>query len=186
MTIYTVTNQDTQQSQDYPNIVSGFRPVSLLPVPYVSQLELGAQKHNNDCGAACGVMLVRTYFPENVITVDDFYDICNPQGDVYLSASQIMSALGIQNVRSTWQEELGLIKLFDLLRNGQPVIALINYGVLVLANLTEKNNFTVAHFITTTRTGTITIVGGGITRTVTVVQAAAYYLTVDPDRQSVA
>ncbi|HPR89143.1 MAG TPA: BACON domain-containing protein, partial [bacterium] len=39
---------------------------------------------------------------------------------------------------------------------------------------------------TTSRTGTITVVGGGITRTVTVVQAAADYLTVTPASQAVA
>ena len=148
MTIYTVTNQDTQQSQDYPNIVAGFRPVSLLPVPYVSQLGPGAEEHRNDCGAACGVMLVKTYFPENNVTVNVFYNTCNPQGDVYLSASQIISALAVNNVRSTWEENQDLDKLFDLLRNGQPAIALINYGVLVQANLTEKIDFTGAHFIT--------------------------------------
>ena len=43
-----------------------------------------------------------------------------------------------------------------------------------------------ANSVTSTRTGTITVVGGGFTRTVTVVQAAAYYLTVDPASQAVA
>ncbi|HQJ65960.1 MAG TPA: BACON domain-containing carbohydrate-binding protein, partial [bacterium] len=51
-------------------------------------------------------------------------------------------------------------------------------------NATLTATFT-ASDVTTSRTGTITITGGGITRTVTVVQAAAYYLTITPASQSV-
>ena len=59
MTTYRVTNLDVpEEFVDYPDIVAGIRPASLLPVPYVSQLEEGAKLHNNDCGAACGVMLL--------------------------------------------------------------------------------------------------------------------------------
>jgi len=147
MTTFRVTNLDTQEFVDYPDLLAGLRPVGLLPVPYVSQLEEGAQVHNNDCGAACGVMLVRAYNDQQTVTVDEFYDRCNPQGDVYLSAGQIRSALAAFHINSTWQIGMSMVSLLDTLRAEKPLIALINYGVLVRAGLTERKSFKGAHFV---------------------------------------
>ena len=147
MTTFRVTNLDSQEFVDYPDIIAGIRPASLLPVPYVSQVEEGAKLHNNDCGAACGVMLARAYNSQVAVTVDEFYDRCNPAGDAYLSASQIKSALTAFYLNTTWQVGMTLYSLLDTLRAEKPLIALINYGVLVRADLTEKKGFKGAHFV---------------------------------------
>lgn len=121
--------------------------MNILPVGYVSQLYADAFEHNNDCGAACGVMLVKAFHPEAKITVDEFYNLCQPTGDVYLSAGQITTALARLQVVSTWKYSIGLHDLFDLLHAGRPVIALINYGVLVQYGYTELTRFRGAHFV---------------------------------------
>jgi hypothetical protein len=122
-------------------------PATLLSVPYVSQLTADAAAHNNDCGAACGVMLVKAFDKNSRVTVDEFYDMCNPGADVYLSAGQIVTALAKCRVVSAWRYGLKLWDLFELLKAEHPVIALINYGVLVDAGLTQKTGFRGAHFI---------------------------------------
>ena len=147
MTTFRVTNLDTQEFVDYPDIIAGVRPAGLLPVPYVSQLEEGAKLHNNDCGAACGVMLVRAYNKQVEVTVDEFYDRCNPAGDEYLSASQIKGTLTAYYLQSTWQVGMSLSSLLDTLRAEKPLLVLVNYGVLVRAGLTEKKGFKGAHFM---------------------------------------
>jgi hypothetical protein len=147
MTTFRVTNLDNQEFVDYPDIIAGIRPAGLLPVPYVSQLEEGAQLHNNDCGAACGVMLVRAYNKQVEVTVDEFYDRCNPAGDEYLSASQIKNTLADFYLNSTWQIGMNLYSLLDTLRAEKPLLVLVNYGVLVRADLTEKKGFKGAHFM---------------------------------------
>jgi hypothetical protein len=147
MTTYRITNLDApEEFTDYPDIVAGMRPASLLPVPYFSQVEEGAKMHHNDCGAACGVMLLKAYNKDLAITVDEFYDRCNPVGDVYLSATQIKNTLAAYHLATTWQVGLSLASLLDTLRAEKPLIVLINYGVLVRANLTEKKSFRGAHF----------------------------------------
>jgi hypothetical protein len=148
MATFRVTNLDVpEEFKDYPDMLAGLRPASLLPVPYVSQLEEGAAAHHNDCGAACGLMLLSAYNAQQAVTVDEFYDRCNPQGDVYLSAGQIKSALAAFHINSTWQIGMSLTSLLDTLRMEKPLIALINYGVLVRANLTERKSFKGAHFV---------------------------------------
>jgi hypothetical protein len=147
MTTYRITNLDNQEFIDYPDIIPGMRPASLLPVPYISQLEEGAQLHHNDCGAACGVMLLKAYNKQLAVTVDEFYDRCNAVGDEYLSASQIKNTMAAFYVLSTWQVGMSQASLMDMLRAEKPLIALINYGVLVRAGLTEKKGFKGAHFV---------------------------------------
>jgi len=148
MTTYRITNLDVpEEFQDYPDMIAGMRPASLLPVPYISQLEEGAEQHHNDCGAACGVMLLKAYNKDLPVSVDEFYDRCNPVGDAYLSASQIKNTLAAYHLLSTWQVGLNLGSLLDTLRAEKPFIALINYGVLVRADLTERKSFRGAHFV---------------------------------------
>jgi hypothetical protein len=65
-----------------------------------------------------------------------------------------------------------------------------NADWLTVTPANSSNNGTItstytANPVTSIRTATITIVGGGFTRTVTVVQAAAYFLTITPENQAV-
>jgi hypothetical protein len=122
--------------------------MSNLKVPYISQLDsTTAAEHNNDCGAACGVMLLRACFPDNKMTVDEFYDACQPTGDEYLSVSQIAAVLSKHGVATTWKTRNTLTNLFDYLSDGCPCMALVNYGELVDTGYTQKKTFRGAHFV---------------------------------------
>src|SRR5512138_285895 len=50
---YRVQNVDTGESSEYHDWSTAFKPVTLLPVPYLSQMGDEAEKHQNDCGATC-------------------------------------------------------------------------------------------------------------------------------------
>jgi len=147
MTTFRVTNLDTQEFVDYPDIIAGMRPASLLPVAYFSQVEEGAKLHNNDCGAACGVMLLKAYNKSLAVTIDEFYDRCLPDGDVYLSVWQIKNTLAAYHLATTWFIDLSLAALLETLRTEKPLLVLVNYGVLVRAGLTEKKGFKGPHFL---------------------------------------
>ena len=129
-----------------PTFVQSTKPLWDLNVPYVSQLGTGASQYNNDCGAACGAMLVRGY-TDNPVTVDQFYAATGQTTDVYLNASQIISALARYDVVANWKIS-SLATLLADLHNGKPVICLILYSVLVDAGLTQNKTFRGYHFVT--------------------------------------
>lgn len=117
----------------------------ILQVPFVSQLDVGATEHNNDCGAASALMILKSYNVGNM-TVDQVYNQISPTGDSALFISGLQTFLvnkGIKNERKT----ASLFDLFTILSGNRPVIALIHYGVLVDAKLTEKTGFRAGHFV---------------------------------------
>jgi hypothetical protein len=116
-----------------------------LQVPFVSQIEVGATEHNNDCGAAAALMVLKAY---NIgeLTVDQVYNQIAPVGDNSLLISGLQTFLvnkGIKNERKT----TSLFDLFTILSGNRPVIALLHYGALVDAKLTEKTGFRAGHFV---------------------------------------
>jgi hypothetical protein len=113
------------------------RPVTLLPVPYVSQLGEGAEVRSNDCGAACAVMLMRAY-QKSSITPNQFYVQYNIPGDPYLSVNQVRAALNSQGILTDFRAGLSIPDLFNLMASGKPAVVLIRYKVLFEAGLTEK------------------------------------------------
>ncbi len=123
---------------------NALRPVSLLPVPYVSQLGEDADAKNNDCGAACAVMLLRTY-QKSGMTPNDFYTHFGISGDPYLSIPQIMNAMSSLGLQTELKASLLINDLYGYLAAGKPMIVLIKYRTLVDAGLTEKT-FQGPHF----------------------------------------
>ena len=123
---------------------NALRPVTLLPVPYVSQLGPGAEAHANDCGAASAVMLMRAY-QKSMMTPDDFYQQFNIPGDPYLSVTQLQRALTSLGILTDFCPGLSIQDLFSLMASGKPAIVLIRYKVLYEAGLTEKT-FQGPHF----------------------------------------
>lgn len=123
---------------------SALRPTSLLPVPYVSQLAPDAATHNNDCGAACAVMLLSAY-QKITLTPDEFYSRFGISGDPYLSVTQLRNAMGSLGLMTDFQAGLSIQDLFNALAMSKPVIALIRYKPLSDAGLTEKT-FQGPHF----------------------------------------
>jgi len=121
--------------------------MNILPVPYVSQLQQGALSHNNDCGAAAALMILRAYNLKKDYTVDQLYDSIQPSGDVYLSAGGISSAMLSAGLKSEWKSGITINGLFGILVERKPIIALIHYGRLVDAGLTQKTSFRGGHFL---------------------------------------
>jgi hypothetical protein len=118
--------------------------VPVLNVPYVSQLGPGADRHSNDCGAACAAMLIGAYTGDT-IPPDEVYDQTGAPGDIYLSASHLLSVLRTYNVPAAWDQDLPLGELFELLAGKKPFIALIKYQALRDAGLTQSQ-FSGMHF----------------------------------------
>jgi hypothetical protein len=124
--------------------------MNTLPIPYVSQILPGALAHNNDCGAASTLMVLKAYNVALDKTVDKIYDLIQPAGDVPLSATGMMNLLASFKVTNEWRSDMPLKDLFDVLSRKMPVILLIHYAALVKAGLTEKTSFLGAHFAVAT------------------------------------
>ena len=116
---------------------NALRPVTLLPVPYVSQLGTDAEMHSNDCGAASAIMLLRAY-QKSSLTPDDFYAQFNIPGDPFLSVAQLQNAMRTMGLLTDFRSGLSISDLFNLLASGKPAIVLVRYKVLYEAGLTEK------------------------------------------------
>jgi peptidase C39-like protein len=140
---YKVEDVSTGAVVEY-KLGNSLRPVTLLPVPYVSQLGAGAEQHNNDCGAASAVMLMRAY-QKSSLTPNGFYGQFNISGDPYLSVIQIQNALNTMGVLNEFRAGLTIPDLFNLIASGKPSIVLIRYKTLFEAGLTEKT-FQGPHF----------------------------------------
>jgi hypothetical protein len=140
---YRVQNLTTNESRDF-TLSTPLKPVSLLPVPYVSQLAEDAQSRKNDCGAACAVMLLKAY--QNIsMTPDEYYIKFNIAGDPYLSVQTLRNTMGSLGLLTDFKAGLTYPDLFNLFAAGKPVILLLLYQILKDAGLTEKT-FDGPHF----------------------------------------
>lgn len=140
---YKVSNLDTGKSADY-TWSTAFKPVVLLPVPYVTQLGAGADLHQNDCGAASAIMLLGAYLNIN-LTLDDFYAKFGISGDPFLSMVQLRNIMSSQGLVTDFRSGLTVQDLFAALAAGKPPIVLLRYKLLVDAGLTEQK-FDGPHF----------------------------------------
>jgi hypothetical protein len=135
---YRVQNVDTNEITEYNNWSTAFKPVTLLPVPYLSQIGEGAEEHKNDCGAACAVMFLRAY-TNTTMTPDQLYALFNIQGDPYLSVPTLRNAMGKLGVLTSFKAGLTMADLFNTFATSKPVIVLIRYKTLEDAGLTERH-----------------------------------------------
>lgn len=111
--------------------------VKLLPVPYVTQRGPGADRFNNDSGAAAGVMLVRAYTGVS-ITVDEFFARSGQHADYPLSFTHISNVMKAIDVPVELRYNLKLSDLALSLSSGRPVILLVRQAVLQQAGLTAE------------------------------------------------
>lgn len=119
--------------------------VSILPVPYVSQLGTGAAEVVNDSGAAAGAMLVRAY-TEKTITPTDFSNQTGQHSEALLSFTQISNALRTNGIPVEMRSGLKLGDLSLILISGRPVILLVKQTVLHQAGFTPES-FDGPHFL---------------------------------------
>ena len=124
--------------------------MNTLPVRYVSQITSGALEHFNDCGSASALMLLTTYNLANGVTVDAFYNSIHPSGDAALSAGDMQAKMSALGLVTDWKVDMTMEAVYGALRNRKPLIALIHYGSLVDAGVTEKSGFKEAHFLVVT------------------------------------
>lgn len=110
---------------------------SILPVPYISQLETGTDQFVSDSGAAAAAMLVQAY-TDQTITPAEFYKQTGQIGDAPLSFAQISSTLGAKGIPVELRSGLKLADLSLILFSGRPVIALVKQMVLQVAGLTPE------------------------------------------------
>ncbi|HAY85853.1 MAG TPA: hypothetical protein DCY42_13320 [Chloroflexi bacterium] len=118
----------------------------VLDIPYVSQLEDGARKYNNDCGAASGVMLVRAYKGDQTLTVDQYYKKTGQNTDQYLSASQVMNVLRDYDIPSTWRIGVTESDVRLLVDQKRPMIVLYNYKIIRENGISTEIPFSGFHF----------------------------------------
>lgn len=121
-----------------------------LPVTYVSQLGGAANEHNNDCGAASSLMLLKSYSLCKDMTVDTFYNLVKPSGDTALRVGELQIQMAGSGLKNTWKVGMTLTEVFANLHDKIPMIALIHYAPLVDAGLTERTGFRGAHFVVIT------------------------------------
>ncbi|MCX6064799.1 MAG: C39 family peptidase [Chloroflexi bacterium] len=133
---YKVTNLDNNASSAY-NLGNAFKPLMLLPVPYISQVGSGADLHKNDCGAASAIMLLRAYM-ELKMTPDEFYTKFSVPGDPYLSVLQLRNAMGSLGVLTDYKVNFTIKDVFATLAAGKPLIVTLRYKVFQEAGLTER------------------------------------------------
>jgi hypothetical protein len=121
-----------------------------LIIEYVSQLLNGALEHNNDCGSASSLMLLRTYNLAKDVTVDQFYNSIHPSGDTALSVGDMQTKMASYGLKNVWKIGNTVEQLYGYLRNRLPALCLIHYAPLVDAGVTEKTGFRGAHYIVST------------------------------------
>ena len=120
--------------------------MNVLPVPFVSQIAPGALEHNNDCGAATTLMVLKAYGVGDV-TVDKIYNEIQPAGDTALMFGGMQRVLLARKIASEYNSYVRLGNAYEVLSGNRPAIALIHYGALVDAHLTERVTFRGAHFV---------------------------------------
>jgi uncharacterized protein YvpB len=146
MADYSIENLTSQRIRNYKDMKTRFQPAGLLPVPYVSQEMQGALRFHNDCGPASAAMLLRAYLPNSATSVDDLF-LRVSKADNYLNVTQLKSILTGEGLDVVWMDNLKMPQVFEILRAGRPLIALINYGVLNKAGVTEFKKFNGPHFV---------------------------------------
>ncbi len=119
--------------------------VPLLPVPYISQLGEGADRFNNDSGAAAGAMLVQAYSGKSV-SPDDLFAQSGQQADLPLSLAQVASVLSANGVAVDQRSGLKLGELALVLSTCRPAILLVRYAVLQQAGLAPET-YNGAHYL---------------------------------------
>lgn len=133
---YQVKNLDTG-SESEVRLETAFKPLTTLPVPFVSQVGPGADSRQNDSGAAAAVMLARAYLPNSALTPDVFSARFALPADSHFSLPQIRAALASLGIQTESRAGLGMQDLFAFLAAGKPVLAALRYETLAETGLTE-------------------------------------------------
>lgn len=102
----------------------------------------------NDCGAACLAMLLKAYkaVPTTTTVADIYYSIL-PGGVIGLNMPELLAYMTSKGLPGAWETITNPDQVYPIMRSRKPSIALIHYGVLVDAGLTQFINFRAGHFV---------------------------------------
>lgn len=107
--------------------------MTVLQVPYKSQLAPTAGYSNNDCGPTCIAMMIAA--TGNDVTVDSLYQHPSIRGQTgLLSISSLQAVAKSYNVPLTFNK-LNPDSLRQQIDSGRPVFLLVDYRPIVVANL---------------------------------------------------
>jgi GH25 family lysozyme M1 (1,4-beta-N-acetylmuramidase) len=135
----------SQPASIEPYVVIDGSRLKALNIPYIPQIGPGADQHQNDCGAACGAMIVSGY-KDAMITPDEFYYKTGVTSDQFLSFGAVKYVLANYGITAEYQAGLTPGALYEILASKRPVICLILYSELVKAGLTTSK-FQGFHFV---------------------------------------
>ena len=145
---YRVENLSTQRIiADYQELETPFHPSGLLPVPYISQVGVGASYSGVDCGPACTAMLMKAYRPDFNASVDVLFKRVRTDKFALTDFTALTTLLREEGLDAIRMNNLTMSQVFDILRTGRPILALINYEILNKAGLTQKKDFFGNHFV---------------------------------------
>lgn len=134
---YQVKNLDTGSESEI-TLETAFKPLTTLPVPFVSQVGSGADSRQNDSGAAAAVMLIRAYQSHSAFTPDVFATRFAVPADSHFTLAQIRAALASLGIATESRAGLAMQDLFAFLAASKPVLAALRYQTLAEAGLTEN------------------------------------------------
>jgi hypothetical protein len=118
----------------------------VLKVPPVQQIGPDANEHNSDC-AIIALSLLWAYKLAQGMTPNAFYNFINPVGDGGLDEGAVEAEVERLGLPVTWKVGLSMGDVFNYLSANRPMMALIHYGPLVTAKLTQFSDFTGGHFV---------------------------------------
>lgn len=133
---YQVKNLDTGLESEI-TLETAFKPLTILPVPFVSQVGSGADARQNDSGAAAAVMLIRAYQPLSAFTPDVFAARFALPTDSHFTLAQIRAALASLGLATESRAGLAMQDLFTFLAAGKPVLTALRCQTLAEAGFTE-------------------------------------------------
>lgn len=133
---YQVKHLDTGLETEI-SLETAFRPLTTLPVPFVSQAGPGADSRQNDSGAAAAVMLLRAYQSNSAFTPDVFSARFALPADTHFNLTQLRAALASLGLSTESRAGLNMQDLFAFLAASKPVLAALRYQTLAEAGFAE-------------------------------------------------
>ncbi len=133
----------------------GIKPGEVrLNVPYISQWDPEASDHSADCGPTCLAMIINAEEPSSQhVKVDELYDKYLPhkKENEYTNFPEMIEVGQHQGLNAGYKKfhdkESALKGLHEMIDQGRPLVALVNYGPW---ESKARNNYNRAHFVVVT------------------------------------
>lgn len=121
---------------------------TIIPsIPYKSQYDADASEFRNDCGPASLAMILQSFGVH--VSTDAVYRKTGTKANRYVSIGQLMRAGLNYGVTFEYFYDWSLDRLFEILAEGHPLIALVHYGAWsqLEPGTSTQNKFQGPHFV---------------------------------------